>query len=243
MNRTELIKVFIISLKAKGKMYSKKDPEFSSPTTFKDKAIQRLWEGYQLCYDHFFQEKPVVVNKHIQTSPPPMIVPSTELALNQPTQPVKSGEKIRLINEGELFAVLINSTVSIVYTNKKKTTDQWVFKTAFLKLMDAVSLLNDIYAKRRINLEKWEPYQKPAEQMFLVPNSDKRRTHIWGGSDTLCRSWQNKSMRQKSYRLSNKVPLGKTLICANCISKIKPDNTQANLRFDTENRILEITPK
>ncbi|MCP0917903.1 hypothetical protein MUB04_15305 [Acinetobacter indicus] len=246
MNRHELIKVFIISLKAKGKMYAKKEPEKSSPTTFKDKYVQRLWEGYQLCYDHFFQDQPVVTNGNIQAprSQAKFSKLSRQKDFTLSDDRKSPGNGTRLLAPDELTTVLINSTVSIIYRNKKQSDDQWTFKSAFMNLMDAVELINEMYLKGSINLEKWERSNSYSiTQHFLIPIEGERKTHIWGDKDTLCRAWLNQSMNPKKYRLVAQVPLGKNAICSNCIAHINLNNLKANLRFDSENRLVEISPK
>lgn len=243
MNRQELIKVFLISFGAKYKnqfFKNGKEPEMSSPSTFKSKSIQRAWEGYQLCYDNFFKGETIAI-KH-QFPSKPTNHPTSELVLENDVEPVTN--TVRKLNHNELSTVLINSTVSIIYQNKNRTDDQWIFKSSFMSLVDAVDLLNDMNLKGIISLDKWEPYMDSCQkQHFLVPNTGERKTHIWGGTDTLCRGWLNKAMKPSKYKLTVNMELNQNGICANCIAHITPTNLKANLKLGSGNRILEIIPK
>lgn len=232
-----MLKQFLVALKAKYPRYEKA-PQHSKKLVFKDKYVQRLWEGFQLSYEYFPNGVPVTPGLSLVEHYMPV---RHEVEIDQDAEPKSLNS--RNLNVNELSTEIVNTTVAIIYRNSKKPNDNWVLGSAFINLWDAVQLLNDINKKGTINLAKWQYFKAEPKQYFLVPKSSDRKTHIWGQNDTLCRGWQNKAMNPKKYLLADNVALGETVICANCISHITSMNLKADLQFDSEHRLINITPK
>lgn len=241
MNSKVLLNSFLVHLKERYPRFKKAEFVIKK-MNFTDKFVQRLWEGYQLCYDNFFQEQSGIhaePQKTVEQNRPI----SHELALDQPVRK----KNIRFLEPNELSTALVNTTVCIIYRNSKDQHEKWIFDTAFINLLEAVELMNEMNIKRRIDLAKWEPYKQDQKQFFLIPNTSERiyerKAHIWANQDTVCRCWLNKAMNPKKYILAERVELGETVICTNCINKVPETNLKFDLKFDSEHRLIDISPK
>jgi hypothetical protein len=197
LKTSELIRFFILAMKDKyPNVFSPSRYELVTPTQFVDQEMQKRWLGFQLCYENLGNID------------------------NQPTTPVEAVHEYRTVYDGELKALVHKNVVTLFYIPKDEHGRKWIYKPEGTTLKRATILIKNLIYGSRIDLNQWQVFEDTVEQNYLIGLVEGRKSHIWDGNDTYCKSWSQNGLKQANYKLSNHAPASKAVICTNCLNNL-----------------------